>query len=318
MKKLVYIFGLLMMLISCSQKKELTLLERVDDFTISECRDNCSIDSVGIRRNEIENNDLYLRFGYFLNCSWEEGYIETIERQNDTMIIHIDRPHEIDTVVVESGNIITEEITHEYPITSCDCFFFFNVKINAVEKPPKVIRVAQKADRVKFWDEAKNSKPQYNESEGVFDLNEPPIKIKKIVLNTELFDVTSGITDAKYLDSFCKFKDYHLERNYNLVSKIKDETFSYLKVYVKDDKYKMSRRYANEVFQSIDINYKYLKVWSTFRVGMTLDDLMGYISAEEYHSDFGKVVVYSKEFKSEFFHENSVVTRIVIQRRCED
>ena len=157
MKNKIFGITLLILGFNCSQKKELTLLESVSGFTVSECRNNCSIDSVGIRRNEVDDGDLYLRFGYFLNCSWEEAYIDAIEERNDTMIIHVDRPFESDTVIVKSGDITTEEITYVYPETSCDCFFFFDVKIKAVENAPKVVRISQNVGEVQFWDQEKNN-----------------------------------------------------------------------------------------------------------------------------------------------------------------
>ena len=272
----------------------------------------------------MKDGDLYIKFGYFLNCAWEDAFIKEVEEQNDTMIIRMDRPHDVDTTLVNKSvdsdfdGIEDVEIVAAYPIYDCDCFFFFNMKIEDVEQAPKVIRIAPEVDRDKFWDQSKKNAPRIKSVKGVYDLNESPVKIKNLVLNTQLFDVTSGITDAQYLDDFCNYKDYHFQRTYNLISKIESETFSYLRVYVNDDRFKMSRRHAREVFQSIDVNYKYIKLWNTFRVGMSLDELMTYISSEEYHNDTRKVTMYSSQFTSEFFHDGEIVTRIKVNRRCQD
>ncbi|WP_299335618.1 hypothetical protein [uncultured Psychroserpens sp.] len=323
MKTIMYSIGLLVLMCSCSEQKELALVEKVDGFKVSECRDNCSIDSVGIRRNEVKDGDLYIKFGYFLNCAWEDAFIKEVEERNDTMIIHMDRPHDVDTTLVNKSvdsdfdGIEDVEIVAVYPIYDCDCFFFFNMIIEDVVQAPKVIRIAPEVDRDKFWDQSKKNAPRIKSVKGVYDLNESPVKIKNLVLNTQLFDVTSGVTDAQYLDDFCNYKDYHLQRTYNLISKIDSETFSYLKVYVNDDRFKMSRRHAREIFQSIDVNYKYIKLWNTFRVGMSLDELMTYISSEEYHNDTRKVTMYTSQFTSEFFHDDKIVTRIKVQRRCD-
>jgi hypothetical protein len=323
MKKFACLILVLSSLLCCSKQKELSFFDKVEGFKISECKMNCSIDSVGVRQNEIKQGDLFVKFGYFLNCSWEDGFIKDIAERNDTLIIYMDRPHNIDTVsvdsmIVDSKLVINEEITKTYEITDCGCFFFFDLKINDVAEAPKVIRVSGEAERTDYLDQLKQNKPPFVESEGVFDLNKPPVSVKRLVLNTKLYDVTSGITDAKHLDDFCKYRNFHLQRHYTIIPKEGYEVRSDLKVYVIDDRFKMSRNKAKELFQSIDIKNPSIKAWSTFYVGMPLDKMMSYLSAEEYHNDDGKVVVLSKKFKSEFYHEDAEVTRIIIQRICDD
>jgi len=223
MKRVSYISILLIIAFGCAQKKELTLLEGVEEFEVSECRDNCSIDSVGIRRNEVKDGNLYVRFGYFLNCSWEDAFIKEIVERNDTMFIHVDRPHEVDTTFISkavdsSFDTIEEvEIVAVYPITDCDCFFFFDLKINDVEKSPKVIRVAPEVDRDLFWDQSKRNKA--------------------------------------------------------------------------------------------------LKSRSRFHKGMSLDTLIKYVSRKDHHSDKGVITLYSKNYITQFFHDDSIVNSIKTERR---
>lgn len=150
------------------------------------------------------------------------------------------------------------------------------------------------------------------------DFSKPPISIKEYTLNDSLYWVTSSIIDAKYLDDFCVYMDYHLERGYHIIMKHNENIKNLLKVYVKDDKFQMNREKANEEFLSVEINNEFIKPWNTFRVGMSLDSLIPLISKSEYHSDYGTVDVYETEFTMNFTHKDSVVNKIYISRNCEN
>jgi len=44
----------------CSIKNDLDLIDKVEHFKISECQNNCGIDSIGIRKATINNKKLKL------------------------------------------------------------------------------------------------------------------------------------------------------------------------------------------------------------------------------------------------------------------
>lgn len=149
MKKLFFLFFLTISIIGCSKQKELPLFEKIKDFKVSECKNNCGIDSIGVRRNEIKNGHLFIKLGYIVNCSWEKGFVSHISQRHDTMYIELDRPHNIDTTQIDDN---TYETVETYPIYDCDCFHFFNLTMNDMSKTPEVIRVSPTYEKEKFWD----------------------------------------------------------------------------------------------------------------------------------------------------------------------
>ena len=120
----------------CSKQKEQPLNERVEQFRVSECRTDCGIDSIGVRTYNIEN-DLKVKLGYIVNCSWDRAFLKNITEINDTLIVELDMPS-------ENGH---------YPITECDCFLFFDFVIRNYSKAPKAIRVAELFEANTYWDE---------------------------------------------------------------------------------------------------------------------------------------------------------------------
>ena len=121
---------------SCSKKNKPPLNKRVDNFKISECKRNCGIDSIGFQTKRIDNN-LNVKLGYIVNCAWNEAFLKDIIETNDTLIVQFDKPN-------DDGN---------YPITECNCFYFFEFTIKDYQKTPKSIRVAELFEEHKFWDE---------------------------------------------------------------------------------------------------------------------------------------------------------------------
>ena len=136
MKNLISIAILVCLIIGCSGKKEQPLNQKIEKFLVSECRTECGIDSVGVWTNKIENN-LNVKLGYIVNCSWKRAFLKNITETNDTLIVELDMPN----------------VNGEYPITECDCFFFFEFIIKNYKKEPKAIRVAELFGDNKFWDE---------------------------------------------------------------------------------------------------------------------------------------------------------------------
>ena len=137
-KSSLVITFLICLILGCSRRNIIPLNNRVEQFQVSECRNDCSIDSIGIRTNKIENKNLKVSLGYILNCSWKQAFFKNIIEKNDTLIVELDRPHS------ENG---------EYPITDCDCFFYFDFGIRDYHKIPKAIRVVDIFTKDKFWDE---------------------------------------------------------------------------------------------------------------------------------------------------------------------
>jgi len=152
--------------------------------------------------------------------------------------------------------------------------------------------------------------------ESKINFNLPPISIKDYTLNDEEFWVTSSMIDSKYLDTFCNYKDFHLQRGYNILSKTNDEKVNQLEVYVKDDYYKWNREKATEEFFSIIIRDESIKVWNELFVGMHKDSLIDYVKYEDYHEDFEVIDVYSKDFTSIFYFANNIIKEIKIFRNC--
>ena len=152
------------------------------------------------------------------------------------------------------------------------------------------------------------------------NFNKPPIKIKDYTLNDKGFWVTSSMIDAKYLkDSFCSYKNYNLQRRYNVISKSNSRIKNQLEVYVSDDEFKWNREKANEEFFSMKINDEAIKLWNQLYVGMHKDSLLSFIKFKEYHEDFGSYVVYSDKYESNFYFENDTIQKIEIKRRnCQE
>ena len=131
-KYCIYYVLSLCFLSNCTNKKLV-----VDQFKVSTCCHSCNIDSVGVRTKIVEDKGLYIKLGYFLNCTWSDGYFKSIKEQNDTLIIELDRPH-------SNG---------EYPIVECDCFINFEMILKDYGRIPRAVRVLQLFEEDKYWDE---------------------------------------------------------------------------------------------------------------------------------------------------------------------
>ncbi|WP_405570468.1 hypothetical protein [Winogradskyella sp. Asnod2-B02-A] len=136
MKNLISIVILVCLIIGCSGQKERPLNQKIEQFRVSECRTDCGIDSIGVRTYKAKN-DLKVKLGYVVNCSWDRAFLKNITERNDTLIVELDMPS-------ENGG---------YPISECDCFFFFEFTIKDYANKPKAIRVAELFEKNKFWDE---------------------------------------------------------------------------------------------------------------------------------------------------------------------
>ena len=123
---------ILVLLNGCTKKKLV-----VDEFKVSVCNNACTVDSVGVRTEIIKDKDLYIKLGYFLNCTWENGYFKSIKEKNDTLIIQLDRHH----------------TNGEYDIVLCDCFINFELILKDYNRIPKAVRVLQLFEKDKYWDE---------------------------------------------------------------------------------------------------------------------------------------------------------------------
>ena len=167
MKYSVLIF-LLIGLVSCKKEPEIALKDRVYDFKVSECRYDCGRDSVGVRENRLVEEDLKVRLGYVVNCSWSSAWVDNVEHSNDTLYVELDREHTKTVTYEEGGDFVTQL---EYPMTDCDCFYFFEFKIKDVRTPPQVVRVAATMERSEYWDQRPHriySTPEEVEIEEVF------------------------------------------------------------------------------------------------------------------------------------------------------
>ncbi len=138
MKNLILLSIILFFFVACSKQKIQSLNKRVTQFQVSECKTNCGLDSIGVTTNKADKN-LNVRLGYIVNCSWSKAFFKNITEVNDTLIVELDIPS-------ENG---------EYPISECDCFYYFNFKIINYAKTPKAIRVIDVFEKDKFWDEIK-------------------------------------------------------------------------------------------------------------------------------------------------------------------
>ncbi|MEP3448358.1 MAG: hypothetical protein ABJN61_11695 [Flavobacteriaceae bacterium] len=136
MKTLILLSVVFCLTIGCSKQKKQSLNERAGQFKVSECRTDCGIDSIGVH-TDIIKNDLKVKLGYVVNCSWRQAFLKNIKERNDTIIVEFDRPN----------------VNGEYPITECDCFFYFEFLIENFDKEPKAIRVAELFEKNKYWDE---------------------------------------------------------------------------------------------------------------------------------------------------------------------
>ncbi|WP_299261178.1 hypothetical protein [uncultured Aquimarina sp.] len=160
---------IILLIIGCSKRKQISLYERTENFKVSECREDCGIDSIGIRTNKISNGDLFVRLGYIVNCSWESGYLKSIINKNDTLLIELERPHDIDTLRIDTlkTDIIEYEIEESYPLADCDCFFYFDFSIKNFRNVPKSIRISDQFKENKCWDERSYSKYEIEDVEEI-------------------------------------------------------------------------------------------------------------------------------------------------------
>ncbi|MEM9680573.1 MAG: hypothetical protein AAF901_09640 [Bacteroidota bacterium] len=136
MKNQILIITLSLLVFSCDKRKEQLLNQKVKYFQVSECRNDCGVDSIGFSTYIVGDN-LSVKLGYIVNCSWDGAFLKGIIERNDTLIVKLDRPN-------NNG---------EYPITDCDCFYFFDFIIEEYTKKPEVVRVTDLFEKDKFWDE---------------------------------------------------------------------------------------------------------------------------------------------------------------------
>lgn len=136
MKKFI-VYTLLTVCIGCAETDQRPLRDRIS-LNISECRNDCSRDSLGLRENRVIDGNLRLRFGYMVNCIWSAGYIDEVLERNDSLIIRMDRPHSLDTISMNDNKLVTELI---YPLADCDCFYFFSYQIENYTNPPSTVHI---------------------------------------------------------------------------------------------------------------------------------------------------------------------------------
>lgn len=155
LNQFVSILAVLVLMTSCTQQKERSLLDQVSMFKISECQRQCGVDSVGIRKNEIKESKMLVRLGYIVNCSWEYGYLEDVTQRNDTLFLVLDRPHKTDTLKIDAtaSDIISYQIVEEYSHTDCDCFFYIDLVLKDFPKALNTIRVKGPFGDKGYWDE---------------------------------------------------------------------------------------------------------------------------------------------------------------------
>ncbi len=160
MKKVSILFFIVVFIFCCSKRRNTPLIDKVENFKISECQNNCGIDSVGVRKNEIIDNILRLKIGQIVNCAWEDGFLQKIEFRKDTLLIGLDRSADldtlsIDTTMVKGEEVISLEIVKTYPIYDCDCFFYFELNISDVQRKPKFIRLHEGdgLSEKDYWDD---------------------------------------------------------------------------------------------------------------------------------------------------------------------
>lgn len=138
MKKKILLFFIIILFFRCSKQSTKPLNQRIEKFQVSECKTDCGIDSIGVQTQKI-NSDLSVKLGYIVDCSWSKAFFKNITEIKDTLIIELDMP-------IENGG---------YPISECDCFYFFNFKIKNYTKEPRAIRVVDIFEDGKFLDERK-------------------------------------------------------------------------------------------------------------------------------------------------------------------
>ncbi|MBW1295023.1 hypothetical protein [Aquimarina litoralis] len=152
LKNSLYFLCIALFILGCTKPK--SLLERTKNFQVSECKQDCGVDSMGVRLNKIRNGDLYVRLGHIVNCSWKQGYLRDMIYDSDTLVLELDRPHDIDTVRIDSTkNNVFYEIETSYTLADCDCFFFFEFTVEDFETTPKSIRILDNFKKGKYWDE---------------------------------------------------------------------------------------------------------------------------------------------------------------------
>ena len=119
--------------------------KRIFDFQISDCKNECELDSGQVLTNDLVFDTLNVRVAHWMNCSWNQGYLEDINFKNDTLNILLDRPYD-DIEYDEDGNEMKI-----YSMTDCNCIFFIDLKLEDIENKPKTILVNSNPVKNGYW-----------------------------------------------------------------------------------------------------------------------------------------------------------------------
>ena len=138
--KIFLILILFSFLFSCN-KKEIEKDRRIHCFQISDCKHECELDSGQVLINDLTLDTLHVHVAHWMNCSWDEGYLENIIITNDTLNILLDRPCE-GIEYDEDGNEMKI-----YTCTDCSCIFFIDIELTGIKNKPKSILVNSKSVR---------------------------------------------------------------------------------------------------------------------------------------------------------------------------
>ncbi|WP_074408936.1 hypothetical protein [Aquimarina megaterium] len=75
--------------------------------------------------------------------------MKNVTEQNDTLLIELDKPQ------LNDGG---------YPVTTCDCFFYFSFVLKNYTNTPKAIRVLELFENNKYWDERDFDRYEFQET----------------------------------------------------------------------------------------------------------------------------------------------------------
>jgi hypothetical protein len=108
---------------------------RIKNFNLSECQVDCT-DPDRMIREEYNDGRLKLTYGELMNCSMGDStYLESININGDTLIIKLDKPHEI-----QHGDTV-------YAGMSCECYYIVDIELSDIEGKPKYLITEKSLDR---------------------------------------------------------------------------------------------------------------------------------------------------------------------------
>lgn len=147
-------FIVLLIAISCSENKVLRETQALDtitniqqpdeinkniQFSISDCKKEGKNDTGRVIINTQSNDTIKLEIGNWMSCAWNQGFLDSVVLNKDTLNVIIDRPFE-KIIIDENG--LEQKLYEE---TDCNCYFLIDLVLIGFGNKPKTILINSKS-----------------------------------------------------------------------------------------------------------------------------------------------------------------------------